>query len=394
MHLAVAHRIDLGVNPWLLVDVGGGSVEVTLADAQGIRWAESHAMGSVRLLEDLTSNDEEPGRFLRLLEEYVSTLRIPRTQTDRPVGYAATGGNVESLARLANALPDAAGVARLPMADLRRLIELLAITPFHQRVQTMGLRPDRADVILPAAIIYERLGKMANVSEIHVPHVGLKDGILLDLANHHATRDADALLDAQAQQAAISLGRKYQFDEAHARHVTMLALSIFDQTRSLHELGADSRRILRAATLLHEIGGFVNQAGHHRHSLYLIAASGLLGFSPEELLVVANVARYHRKAAPKPEHEWFQQLSKPDRDRTLKLSAIMRLADALDRDHMQRVRGVKLRDERNTLYLLADSTGDLLLESWSLKRRSDLFKLVFGKKVVLETSIPVAGALV
>src|SRR5262249_1465131 len=161
--------------------------------------------------------------------------------------------------------------------------------------------------------IYERLGKMADASEIYVPHVGLKDGILLDLANQHAVHDADSLLDLQAQQAALALGRKYQFDEAHARQVAQLAVSIFDQTRSLHGLGGDARRMLRAASLLHEIGCFVSQAGHHRHSMYLIAASGLLGFSPDELQVVANVARYHRKAPPKPEHEWFHRLSKLDR---------------------------------------------------------------------------------
>ncbi|MFO0949042.1 MAG: Ppx/GppA phosphatase family protein [Planctomycetota bacterium] len=384
VHLAVSRRIMLGDRQWLIVDLGGGSVEVSLVDADGIRWIESHTMGSVRLLEELTASGEDPSRFLQLLEEYSSTLRLPPNTAGASIGYIATGGNIETLARLAGSPADAQGVSRLAMGDLRGLIERLARMPYHQRVVELGLRPDRADVILPAGIVYERLGKLLGAAEIVVPGVGVKDGILYDLAGELVPEAAEVRHDRQVEEAAIMLGRKYLFDEAHGRHVALLAISIFDQTRSLHGLDRQSRRILLAAGILHEIGSFVSRSGHHRHSMYLISASGLLGFSPEEIDVVANVARYHRKSPPKPEHEAFQKLSKANRQRTMKLAALLRVADALDRDHAQRVQSVHVREDKSTMKLLVQSKGGLLLEAWSLKERSDLFRMVFGKKVTME----------
>lgn len=383
VYLAVAHRVPLGVGSWILVDLGGGSVEVSLVDADDIRWAESHTMGSVRLLEELTSSGEDPGRFLRLLEEYASTLRIPKT--DRIRGYLATGGNIETLAKLGGAIPDPSGISRLPMADLRRIIELLARMSYRQRVDEFGLKPDRADVVLPAGIIYERLGKLIGAAEIVVPHVGVKEGLLLDVVEQlrHASADEDRR-DHQVVQASIAIGRKYQFDEAHALHVAKLSLSVFDQTVSLHGLGPDSRRILHAAALLHEIGSFISRSEHHKHSLYLITHSEIAGLDANETLIAANVARYHRKSGPKPEHEMFQQLSKPDRQRTAKLAALLRLSDSLDREHAERVSEVRVHIEKSGIRLSVCGRGDMLLEGWSLMRRADLFREVFRTRVTMD----------
>lgn len=386
VHLAVSSRVELGADPWLLVDLGGGSVEVSLADGSGIRWSESHTMGSVRLLEELTTRGEDPGRFVSLLEEYASTLRVPRAAADHPRGYIATGGNAESLASLAGAAPDARGVSRIPLKDLRRIIELLARTPYRKRMEDLGLRRDRADVILPAAIIYARLGEMAEAPEMVVPHVGIREGVLLDLAMECVPGGGDLRLDLQAFAAALALGRKYGFDEAHGSHVAKLAISLFDQLADLHGLGSDSRRILHVGALLHDVGSFVSPSGHHKHSMYILANSGLVGFSPEELLCLANVARYHRKGWPRPEHEMFRRLSKPDRQRTLKLAALLRAADALDREHLQRVRQVEVRKTKEGVRLKVASSGELILEAWSLRRKSDFFEKVYTRKLTLETS--------
>lgn len=385
VHLAVSNKVNLGDSPWLLVDLGGGSVEVSLVDGVGIRWSESHTMGAVRLLEELTTRGEDPGRFLALLEEYASTLRVPRAESDPPRGYLATGGNADALADLAGVRPDAKGVGRLPIRDLRGLIELLARTPYRRRVEELGLRGDRADVILPAAIIYARLGALAGAAEVVVPRVGIREGVLLDLATETLPGGGEVRLGRQAFEGALSLGRKYSFDEAHGRQVARMAVSLFDQLHDLHGLGPDSRRILRVAALLHDIGSFVNNSGHHKHSFYLIAQSGLVGFSPEEIQVVANVARYHRKGGPKPEHDAFQALSKGGRQRTLKLAALLRVADALDREHLQRVREVEVCRQGGSVLLRVTGSGDLLLEAWSLRRKSDLFEKVYTQKLTLET---------
>jgi exopolyphosphatase/guanosine-5'-triphosphate,3'-diphosphate pyrophosphatase len=384
VHLAVSRKVPLGTRQWLLVDLGGGSVEVSLVDANGTFWSESHTMGSVRLLEELTGAGDDPGRFRRLLEEYISVLHVPPAAQHRKVaGYIATGGNIETLAKLGG-FPDEDGVTTLPVETLRAVIEQLARMSFRQRVDELGLREDRADVVLPAALVYERLAELCGANEIIVPHVGIKEGVLYDLVSRLTShRDHEDRQERDVLIGAVTLGRKYLFDEDHSRHVARLAVSIFDQTRPLHELGGADRKILTAAALLHDIGQFVSYKGHHKHSLYLISNSELPTFTQREMQLVANVARYHRKGEPAPHHPHFEALSDVDKDRVVKLSALLRLADSLDREHVQRVQHVEARIGDSEVTLWLEGSGELLLEGWSLKKKAQLFTKVFGRKVRL-----------
>lgn len=384
VHAAVATRIPLGSRKWLLVDLGGGSVEVSLVDQLGGYWSQSHTMGSVRLLEELTEAGADPGRFRRLLSEYISVLKVPAMADGQQVaGYIATGGNIEALAKLAG-FPDEAGVTRLPVETLRSVIEQLARLSYHQRVEQLGLRDDRADVILPAALVYERLADLCSATEIHVPRVGVKEGVLYDLVNR-LTRQSDHEIrrEREVLNSALAIGRKYLFDEAHACHVEMLASSLFEQLRSLHDLADRDRTILQAAALLCDIGQFVSFKGHHKHSLYLISNLDLPSFSQREMLLVANVARYHRKAHPQPHHHAFASLEQEEQERVAKMAAILRIADSLDREHTQRVAGVTAKISKDEVALWLDGTAGLLLEGWTLKKKAELFFNVFGRTVSL-----------
>jgi len=384
VHLAVANRLPLGRRRWLLVDLGGGSVEVSLVDHGGTIWSESHTMGSVRLLEVLTEAGADPGRFRRLLEEYVSVLRVPAAVgAGRIAGYIATGGNIETLARLAGARPDP-DVSRLPVERLRSVIEQLGAMSYRERVMELGLREDRADVVLPAALVYLRLAELCRAEEIIVPHVGVREGVILDLVDGLARSRGHA--DRQARDVlagAVTVGRKYHVDETHARHVAELALALFDQLRPLHNLAGADRKILQAAALLHNIGQFVSFKGHHKHSFYLISNTELPNFSQHEMRLVAAVARYHRGADPTPQHYPFAELGEADQQRVLRLVALLRLAVALDRDHLQRVRNLQARIGSSSVTLHLEASGGLLLEGWSLMKKSQLFTDVFGRKVRL-----------
>ncbi len=384
VHLAVATRVPLGSRKWLLVDLGGGSVEVSLVDEHGAYWSESHTMGSVRLLEELTEAGADPGRFRRLLAEYVSVLRVPAMADDQQVsGYIATGGNIETLAKLAG-FPDEVGVTRLPVETLRTVIEQLARLSYRQRVEELGLRGDRADVILPAALVYERLAELCGANEILVPHVGIKEGVIYDLVSSLTrTRDHETRREREILDSAAAIGRRYLFDETHARHVTSLATSLFDQLKPVHGLADDDRKILVAAAMLCNIGQFVSYKGHHKHSLYLISHSELPSFSQNEMALVANVARYHRKAHPQPHHHAFTELVQKDQQRVRKLASILRIADSLDREHTQRVTGVKVKITDDEVSLWLDGTAGLLLEGWTLKKKANLFSEVFGRTISL-----------
>ena len=183
VHMAVRNRVRLGHQKWLIADLGGGSVEVSVVDENRVYRTESHEMGSVRLLEELTVAGEEPARFRRRLEEYIAPLRDSRLLRARVAGFIATGGNIETLARLVHATVDERAVATLPVAKLRAIIERLAALSYRERVSQLNLREDRADVILPAAMVYERLAMLAGADSVLVPGVGVKDGVLWDLVD-------------------------------------------------------------------------------------------------------------------------------------------------------------------------------------------------------------------
>jgi exopolyphosphatase/guanosine-5'-triphosphate,3'-diphosphate pyrophosphatase len=392
--IAVRHRVPLGDLPWITVDLGGGSLEVSLVSNEGIHWSESHTMGTVRLLEDLGGPDADPTEFRSLVKEYVNTLRF-HDHIDNPAelgGLVATGGNIEALAVLAGAERDERGVSRLPVKRLRKIVKALGRMSVPERIERLGLREDRADVILPAGLLYERVAKLAGAEEIMVPHVGVKDGVLLDVAEDllgpgvHASQ-----LEQQAYVGALALGRRFQFDEKHARHVARLALSLFDQLQDLHHLSEADRRILLVAAVLHDIGQFISYRKHHKHSLYLIYNSEVPNISAAELGLVALVARYHRRAEPKEEHFIYDQLGQPERLRVRRLASILRIADALDREHLQRVESARIEAGADELVVEVVGRGDLLLEQWALRKKAQMFTHVFGLEVRLAVNDPALG---
>jgi len=190
-------------------------------------------------------------------------------------------------------------VSVLTLAELRNAIDRLSRLSFRQRVEELQLREDRADVILPAAMVYERLAVLAGTERIHVPYVGVPEGILLDLVDALTSRDVHTAKQEKAvHDAAVALGRKYLFDEGHATHVEELALSLFDQLVDVHGLPAEERKLLGASALLHDIGSFISNKKHHRHSSYLVANSEIAGLSPEEVSKFGQKNPMGRPAQP------------------------------------------------------------------------------------------------
>ena len=390
--LAVRNRLAMGDSRWMIMDLGGGSLEVSLVSSTHVFRTDSHTVGTVRLLEVLGGAENEPENFRQLIEEYVSALRFPRMGPE-VAGLAATGGNIEELARLAGLPKDGDGVSRMPVSLLRDWIVRLSQMSVPERVDELGLRPDRADVILPAALMYEGVARRLEMEEILVPHVGVKEGVLLDVVEDVAgPAGHEGRLDQQAFDGALALGRRFQFDENHGSHVARLSLSLFDQLQGTHQLEPGDRRILLAAALLHDIGQFISFRKHHKHSFYLIHNADLPNYSPEEIPLVALVARYHRGAEPRDDHFLYGELDRNVRTRVREMAALLRIGDALDREHLQRVSSVRPQVEGKELVLEVEGQGDLLLERWALRKKSRMFHSVFGADVRLVTADAVTGA--
>ena len=386
IHLAVAERMNLKGKLALLVDIGGGSAEITLASDGQIMSTESFRMGAVRLLQVLGEKKRGERHFNQLVREYADAAQ---KRIKKEIGSSAidicvgTGGNIESLGELRRELFGKEKTSVLTAEELDTLVKKLQGMTFEERIQDLHLRPDRADVIVPAAIVIQRIMKQAGVDELQIPGVGLKDGLLVDMIQEFYGEKKAAYRE-QVMASALQIGRKYMFDEQHGMTTARLGAKLFDETRQLHNLGLEYKLLLEVAALLHDIGHYINMTGHHKHTHYLIMATPIIGLNASQMAIVANVARYHRKSFPKPQHEPYRILLPKDRVVVSKLSALLRIADAMDNEHSSRVVDFEIEYRKPKFIIHLKGEGDFLLEKWSLARKADLFEDVFSAKIVVE----------
>ena len=385
VRVAVTHAVQIGSRKALLIDIGGGSVELTLLAGDSARESVSLPMGTVRLTEAFLDRDEAVTTERRaLLREYIDRLLH---EARFLVGLSpditiATGGNADAIAQLApTRTQDGHGI---DVSKMRSVNEALCKLSVRERRETFELRGDRADVIVPAIIVLDQIASVVKETKIITPGVGLKEGIIGELIER-AFRVWDEGGEAAAVEAeAMALGRKYRFDEVHATHVASLSSMLFDQLSPHHALGPEERLWLRLGAILHDIGDFVGYDAHHKHTYYIVAHSELMGLSPEAKEIVANVARYHRKGFPDLSHPGFRKLDRRGRTVVRKLAAMLRLADSFDREHLTKVTDLQARVERERLTLRARGDGDLALSLWTASRKADLFEEVFEMEVRVE----------
>lgn len=386
IHLAVEEKVNLRNKLAMLIDIGGGSIEITLVAEGNILSTESFRMGAVRLLQVLEEKKHGEKHFNQLVREYVDATQrrlrkeIGSQKIDLCVG---TGGNIETLGDLRCEVLGKDKNTVLEENELDALVRKLLGMSFEERVSQLRLRPDRADVIVPAAIVLHRIMKLAGVEQIVIPKQGLKDGLLIDMAQELYGEKRHPLRD-QVMASALQIGRKYLFDEQHGTSVSRFAVQLFDETRTLHNLTLEYRLLLEVAALVHDIGGFINMAEHHKHTLYLLSATPVIGLNKEQMAIVANTARYHRKSQPKPQHDAYRVLPSKDRVVVSKLAALLRIADAMDNEHASKVTEFSVELRKPKFIIRLKGEGDLLLEKWALLKKAQMFEETFSVKVAVE----------
>src|SRR6202142_174680 len=387
VHLAVSNAINLKGKHAVLIDIGGGSVEVTIAEDKKVISTESYNMGTVRLLQKLNGKSKSffsPSTakhpFSLLIREYAEAAR---RRIDREIGNAkvdvcaGTGGNVEEMGRLRQKIFKRDSDKLITLSELQELIEKLSEMTVKERIQKLKLRSDRADVILPATIVLHLIAREAGVKQIAIPHVGLKDGLLLDMAAELKLAQGTPRRE-QVWESALRLGQKYQFDANHAKRTAHLAGHLFDECTELHNLSQEDRLLLEVGALLHDIGHFINTIDHDKHGYYILQANPLIGLNEHQQEIVANLVRYHRATFPSLEDLNFRALPQKDRATVTKLCALIRLADGMDVSHAQHVSDVVLTQKKKGWTLTLRGRGDLMLEKWALNKRRALFHEIFG----------------
>ncbi len=250
----------------------------------------------------------------------------------------------------------------------------------EQLVEAYRLPLAEVETLVPALLVYRELLLETQAEGVLVPEATLRAGLLLDMVRAdegHGIED----FSRQVLASAAALGEKYRIDGPHGRHVATLAGRLFDDLRSEHGLGVRDRLLLEVAALLHDVGIFVNLRGHHKHAQYILSVSEIFGLSRDDMAVISNIARYHRRAAPNKSHLPYMALDSDARVVVNKLGAILRVANALDADHLQKVRDVRVLREDDQWVLEVDGGGDLTLERLAALARADLLTEVFGRKV-------------
>jgi exopolyphosphatase/guanosine-5'-triphosphate,3'-diphosphate pyrophosphatase len=380
---AMRRALDLSRRRAILFDLGGGSLEISVLVSEETRFSTSIEVGTVRVLEAFLQGGRSVTREQELMvQELIDRALLPILPDVRALApnlAAGVGGNFEALAELCPS-PDEQGPG-IHCSRLDDLLEEMIRLSVAERRKRFNLRPDRADVIVPATYIIRRLSQVFDIRRIAAPGVGLREGLLYQLvAQHYGVWDyADEA--AEVANAARALGRRYQYDEAHAEQTERFALKLFDDLTHLHQFGPAEREVLRVAALLHDVGNFISTDRHHRHTYYIVANSDLGGMPHDRRELVARVARFHRKSPPTTKHALVADLDRADRDRVMKLAALLRIADALDREHRRAVSDVRVTVERGKVQLRLSGSHDPQLELWTVSRKADLFQRVFGMPV-------------
>lgn len=383
VYLAVREKLGYIDDNWVIVDLGGGSVEVTHV-SKDMLFSETKAYGTVRLLEEVDENATTDER-ITILEDHINNMRLdPYFHNLRHTGLIGTGGNIEEIARITGRQHESGQTSILHLSDLENLIESLKSMTYQERIQKYGIREDRADVILPAAMVYRAICKKLGDPEILVPGVGVRDGIVIDLYKKLTSKTtASDYLHPRLDESIEVMGRKFGFDENHARFVTKIADSIFTQVRSSMALDESDRDLLKTASMLHDIGQYISYERHHKHSFYIISNSELPGFDKQQMLLIANIARYHRRSEPKPEHSGFAALSSIEQTKVKMLGSILRLADALDSEHLQRISNFNI-DIGDSEILLEFDPGQGMSETLKLAKKGQMLEKILAKRLVVK----------
>src|SRR5689334_18292423 len=395
IHLAAVYGVGATGDTVVVIDIGGGSVEVTRGAGPAIESGKSFKLGVIRLTERFVKSDPLESRDERKLARHIDDqlgkylAQIARGGFDRVIGTSGTIMSLGAVASAAEGLPIGAPLRnrRVSAKQVRRIRKDLVALDLEERLRVPGLEPRRADLVVAGAILLDETLSGLGANEITLCDLSLREGLVLDYIARHRKEiaQADRYPDVR-RRSVFELAERCNYWPEHSQHVARLAAALFDQTRAIHGLTDRERDWLEYAAILHDIGVHISYEGHHKHSYYLIKNGDLRGFEPEEIETIALVARYHRNAAPKRRHDVFAHLSGRQRTVVRTLAAILRLAESLDRSHAQVITGLELRDRGADALLQLRASADAELELWSAVRHAAPFERLIGKPLRVEVS--------
>jgi len=380
---AVFAALGPGAEAGCVVDLGGGSLEISILRDHTLTEAAQVPLGTVRLMSTLNVpgvirpvQAEQVRRYVRALLE----SRLPRRPNLADRVAVALGGNAETLANVAPG-PRLHGLPTLEVSLLRERLPDILKRDVRSRMKAFGVRRDRADVMAVAALIFVTLGRYLNIRNFAIPGVGLREGLLQEIAREAFSRKEPHHYNTEARQMLIatrSFGRRLDYDQRHAEHVRELSLMLFDQLQPVHHLPAQARVQLEAAAILHDLGHRVSHRAHHKHGEYLALNGDIPGLDGRDRHIVAAVVRYHnRKSEPAGHHPAYSGLTNADKRIARRLASFLRIAEGLDHSHRQRILSLHANFQRGGVTFQVEARGDATEDLRDATHSSNLFEKEF-----------------
>ncbi len=380
-------RISFKKSDTLVIEIGGGSTETLMFHRGKVTSSHMYRLGSLRLaqsLDDMAVSRQRTWQIMRqTIDETAEQIRNAISPT-RSLGILALGADMRFAAAILLPDWDRHNLTTLSVAALQELTDsLLPLSP-DVLVSRYHLSYEDADTIRPALLIYCRLAALLKVKRIFVAEVNLRTGMLTEMATGGVWT---AEFKEQIVNSALEVGARYGVDMRHARHVCHYALTILHFLQPQHRFNAREEMILTVAALLHEVGGYINDRAHHKHSYYLIANSDIFGFSARDVQLAALVARYHRRSAPKPSHTPFTNLNRRDRLIVSRLAAILRIANVFDVQKDRQQVSLTCQQQDRSLVIITNAVTNLPLIQKQINERADLFTQIYGLDVVVRQTL-------
>ena len=395
IHLAAMYGVHVGRARAVVIDIGGGSVEITRGSAASILSAKSFKLGAIRLTERFVRTDPLSTRDEQKLVKHIRgdidrhCAQIAQAGFDQVIGTSGTILSIGTVAASAAAGVPPAEIRnlRVPAEQIRSVRTIMVDLTLSERLGVSGLDPRRADLVVAGAVLLDTILARLGAEAITLCDLSLREGLILDYIQSHKRQiaNADQIPDIR-RRSTLALAERCNYDAVHATQVVRLALALFDQTRTVHDLSDRSRELLEFAAVMHDIGTHISYPRHHRHSYYLIKNGDLRGFDPEDIEIMALTARYHRRGAPKKSHEDFAALSSASRRAVRILASILRVAESLERSHAQVVSGIEVQDRGADYLLLVHASDDAELEAWTAGRHLQPLERLLRKPIRLEVA--------
>ena len=367
----------------LLAEVGGGITEIFLLQKGHLRYSKAYQLGTLRMRETLETHLTPSERVKRILGQHigrtVETIKRDVPPVEGTVLVAMSGDAQFAASQIAADWPDRPLVT-LDFKDFCTFADKIIPLTAERLVKRFKLPFEQAETVGPGLFAYIILGRTFKSETVVIPKTTFRDGLLREVASRTSWTDAFA---EEVVRQAVQLGRKFAFDEKHALNVADLSVLLFRALRREFHLDPRHELLLRLAALLHDIGAFISDRSHHKHSMYLIGNSSIFGLSREDMALVSLIARYHRRALPSLAHPEYAALDRYKRITVSKKAAILRVADALDRNHLQQITAPSVTVGKDEIVITVDGAEDLTLERLALKEKGPLFEEVYGMKIVL-----------